>query len=129
MRHHLQNTCSKQAHILLNVKPVKLQITAPGPRGARWPRVVWTSIWVYRPSLSGRHGWFEAVSCASAGQGRGRCTLWGQGPGAGSQKDKSHLHEAYVDHSSYHRHPLSSLQNDTTISVIPCPFPPAQTTL
>lgn len=87
MRHHLQNTCSKQAHILLNVKPVKLQITAPGPRGAHWPRVVWTSIWVYRPSLSGRHGWFEAVSCASAGQGRGRCTLWGRGPGAGSQKE------------------------------------------
>lgn len=33
MRHHLQNTCRKQAHILLDVKPVKLQIADPGPRG------------------------------------------------------------------------------------------------
>ena len=31
--------------------------------------------------------------------------------------------------ASYHRNPLSSLQNDTTVSVIPCPFPPAQTTI
>lgn len=33
MRHHLQNTCRKQTHILLDVKPVKLQIADPGPRG------------------------------------------------------------------------------------------------
>lgn len=88
MRHHLQNTCRKQAHILLNAKPIKLQITAPGPRGARWPRVAWTSVWVYRPPMGPRvaHGW--VLRCWA---GSRCCAPWGAGSRVteGAQSEES----------------------------------------
>lgn len=82
MRHHLQNTCRKQAHILLNVKPIKLQITTESQREARWPKSIWTSVWVYRPSYGYHrvvHGWVCGVCWA----GERVLALWG---GAGHRR-------------------------------------------
>lgn len=85
MRHHLQNTCRKQAHILLNVKPIKLQITAPGPRGGALAqsrldvRLGLQALPMGAPRVV--HGWVLRVCWA------GERVLRPLGPGSGSQKE------------------------------------------
>ena len=71
MRHHLQNTCSKQAHILLNVKPVKLQITTPGPRGACGPESSGRPSGFTGPPYGGTTGGSRLCPARLLGRGEG----------------------------------------------------------